>query len=148
MSLLSRISSDYIAAYKAKDQIRLDVLRMLKTAVTVQEKKQRGALSDDEVMQVLLKEAKQRQDSIQEYSRAGRTDLADKEQAELAILRDYLPRQLSPEELERAVHEAIAQTGARSMKEMGAVIQTVMQAFKGQVDGKAVSQLVRSKLQS
>jgi uncharacterized protein len=148
MSLLSRISSDYIAAYKAKDQTRLDVLRMLKTAVTVQEKKQKGVLSDDEVLQVLLKEAKQRQDSIQEYSRAGRTDLADKEQAELAILRDYLPRQLSQEEQERAVDEAISQTGATSMKEMGVVIQTVMQAFKGQVDGKAVSQLVRSKLQS
>ncbi len=148
MSLLSRISSDYIAAYKAKDQTRLDVLRMLKTAVTVQEKKQRAALGDDDVMQVLLREAKQRQDSIQEFTRAGRLDLADKEQAELEILRGYLPRQLSPEELEQAVDVAITETGAISMKEMGAVIQAVMNSFKGQVDGKAVSQLVRSKLQS
>ncbi len=148
MSLLSRIASDFTTAYKAKEQTRVGVLRLLKTAITTQEKNLRRPLTDEDAMEVLLREAKQRQDSIVEFAKAGRQDLAEKEQQELEILRDYLPRQLSQEELEQAVGDAISETGASSMKEMGAVMQAVMGKYKGQVDGKAVSALVRATLSS
>ncbi len=148
MGLLAKISSDYIVAYKAKDQQRLDTLRMLKTALTMMEKQLRRPVTDDDAMQVLLKEAKQRSDSIEEFSKAKRQDLVDNEAAQLAILKDYLPQPLSREELERAVDEAIHDTGAGSMKDMSGVMQAIMQKYKGQVDGKTVSGLVRSRLAS
>ena len=96
MGLLAKISADYIVAYKAKDQQRLDTLRMLKTALTMMEKQLRRPVTDDDAMQVLLKEAKQRSDSIEEFSKAKRQDLVDNEAAQLAILKDYLPQPLSP----------------------------------------------------
>lgn len=144
--LLARIASDYISAYKAKEQQRLDVLRLLKTAMTRLEKELKRDLTDEDAMQVLLKEAKQRKDSIDEFTKAGRQDLADKEAAELAILDAYLPTPLSAQELEAAVDAAIAETGASSMKDMSSVMQLVMQRHKGRVDGKAVSSMVRSRL--
>lgn len=144
--LLSKIAADYVAAYKAKDQQRLDVLRMLKAAMTRMEKELRRPLEDADAMDALLKEAKQRKDSMAEYGKAGRQDLADKEAAELAILEQYLPKPLTPQELEAAVDAAIAATAATSMKDMSRVMQAVMQNHKGRVDGKAVSSLVRTRL--
>jgi len=144
--LLNRIASDYTSAYKAKDQQRLGVLRLLKASMTRLEKDLRRPLTDADAMEALLKEAKQRRDSMEEYAKASRQDLADTEAAELAILEEYLPRQLSGQELEDAVDAAVAATGASSMKDMGSVMQAVMQQHKGRVDGKAVSALVRSRL--
>lgn len=146
--LLAQIASDYTTAYKAKEQQRLDVLRLLKTAMTMVEKDVRRPLTDDDAMQVLLKEAKQRKDSIAEFTKAGRQDLADKEAAELKILEAYLPEPLSEDELAAAVDAALEATGATSMKDMGTVMQQLMDQYKGRVDGKKASALVRSRLSS
>lgn len=147
-SLLSDIANDFKTALKAKDQQTLGTLRMLKAALTMREKDLRRPLTDEDAMEILLKEAKQRNDSITEFNKAGRDDLVEKEKAELVILERYLPEQLSEEELEQAVDRIIAETGASSMKDMSRVMQDVMQQFKGQVDGKAVSALVRARLAS
>lgn len=149
MDLSERISQDYIASYKAKDAVRLGVLRLLKTAVTnrlVELKQPGGKLSDAEIMDLVLKQAKQRRDSIDQYLKAGRKDLADREEAELSVLGEYLPKQLSEAELNQAVLDAIAHTGASSPQDMGKVVGFIMAQYKGQVDGKQVSALVKEKL--
>lgn len=146
MGLLSRISGDFTAAMKAKDQQRLGTLRMLKSALTMLEKELRRPVTDDDALTVLLKEAKQRADSITEFAKAGRQDLVQKEEAELAILKDYLPQQLSEAELAAAVDVAVVASGAASLKDMNKVMQAVMNEFKGRVDGKTVSALVRARL--
>ncbi len=115
MSLTERIDNDYVQAYKAKDALRLSVLRMVKTAAKnrlVELRRPGGALEDGEMLDVFIREAKQRQDSIEQYTTAGRPDLAAKEEAELTILREYLPRALSPEELGAAIDAAVAELGA------------------------------------
>jgi uncharacterized protein YqeY len=149
MSLNARIEQDYITAYKAKDSLRLSVLRLLKTAaknMLVELKRPGGELSEAELCAVLVKQAKQRQDSIEQFRAASRNDLADKEEAELCILRDYLPKPLSPEELEAAICAAIAETGASSPKDMGKVMQKLTTEYAGRVDGKSLSAMVRAKL--
>ncbi len=149
MSLYERIERDYLEAYKARDQQRLDVLRLLKTAVKnrqVELKQSLTPLDDAAMLDLIGRQAKQRQDSIEQFTGAGREDLAAKEAAEMAILKTYLPEALSPEALEAAVDAAIAAVGATSMKQMGAVMQAVMSAHQGQVDGKSLSALVRARL--
>lgn len=149
MSLIEQVDKDYIAAYKAKDTLRVSVLRMLKAAVKnrlVELYRPGGTLSDEEMLDVIIKEGKQRRDSITEYTKAGRTDLADKEAAELAILETYLPRALGPEALAQVIEEAIAATHATSPREMGKVMGAILSAHKGQVDGKALSAAVRERL--
>lgn len=149
MTLSQRIEKDYVAAYKAKEQLKLDVLRLLKTAaknMIVEFKRPGGELSDEEMMDVILRQAKQRQDSIEQYRAANRPDLADREAAELVILQAYLPQPLSQEELAAAIEAAVAQTGASSPKEMGAVMNVIMGQHKGRVDGKALSAAVRARL--
>lgn len=149
MTLSERIEKDYVAAYKAKEQLKLDVLRLLKTAaknMLVELRRPGGGLSDEEMTDVLLRQAKQRQDSIEQYRAAGRDDLADREAAELTVLREYLPQPLSREELDAVVEAAVAETGAASPKDMGAVMNAVMSKYKGRVDGKALSAAVRARL--
>ncbi len=149
MSLADRLGQDYIKAYKAHDANRLGVLRLLKTAMTnrlVELKQPGGTLDDEEIMSLILRQAKQRKDSIEQYEAAGRKDLADKEAAELAILEEYLPRQLTAEELEMAVDEAIAKTGAADARAMGKVMGAIMGRYKGRVDGKTVSAMLKKKL--
>ena len=150
MSTLSeRIEKDYIAAYKAKDQLKLDVLRLLKTAaknLLVEMKRLNGTLTDDEMMTVLLRQGKQRQDSIEQYRAANRHDLADREAAELVVLQEYLPQPLSEEELQAAVDKAIADTGAATPQDMGKVMNAIMADYKGRVDGKQLSATVRARL--
>ena len=149
MTLSERIERDYLAAYKAKAQQRLDVLRLLKTAAKnrqVELKKSLEPLDDAALLDIIGKQAKQRQDSIEQFTAAGREDLAAKEAAEMVILKEYLPEALSPEALEASVDAAIASVGATGMKQMGAVMQSVMNAHQGQVDGKALSALVKSRL--
>ncbi len=151
MSLKDKIGGDMTAAMKAKDANRLSVMRMAKAAL-MNEQNKRGAgyeLSDDESMKVLQTLVKQRKDSIEQYERAGRTELAEKEQSELVVLQDYLPQGASKEEIENAVAEAIAETGASSIKEMGAVMKAAQTRLAGKsADGKLVSEIVKAKLQN
>lgn len=148
MTLSSRIESDYIVAYKAKDSLKLGVLRLLKTAVKNMQVEKMRPLTEDEVFDVLMRQVKQRQDSIEQFVNANRQDLADKEAAELSALQEYMPAQLSAEELAAAVDKAIADTGAAAMQDMGKVMNAIMAEYKGRVDGKELSSLVRTKLQA
>ena len=149
MSLFETIEKDYVQAYKAKDAVRLTVLRLLKTAVKnrlVDLCRPGGTLDDAEMLDLIIKEGKQRQDSIEQFTAANRPDLAEKEAAELSILKDYLPEPLSEEELAAAIDAAIAALGVTNMSGMGKVIQSVMGDYKGRVDGKAVSSAVKARL--
>ena len=149
MSLSEQIEKEYIQAYKAKDAVRLTVLRLLKTAVKnrlVDLCRPGGTLDDAEMLDLIIKEGKQRQDSIEQFTAANRPDLAEKEAAELSILKDYLPEPLSEEELAAAIDAAIAALGVTNMSGMGKVIQSVMGDYKGRVDGKAVSAAVKARL--
>ncbi len=149
MSLYEQIEKDYITAYKARETVRVSVLRMLKTSVRrrlVDTSRPNEQLGDDEMLDVIVREAKQRRDSISEYNRANRPDLAEKEQGELAILEQYLPGALSPEELDAAIEDMIARTGASGPSDMGRVMGPLMKALKGRVDGGALSSAVKARL--
>ena len=146
MSLLTRIEQDYITAYKAKDALRLSVLRLIKTALKNLAVDKRRDVTEEEAVDVLLKQAKQRQDSIAQFEAGGRQDLADKEKAELVIIREYLPVFLEGDALAEVVSAAIAKVGAAGPADMGKVIGVIMADHKGKVDGKAVSDMVRAKL--
>ena len=126
---------------------RLSALRMLKAALVNREVEKGRALDDTEAKQVVTALVKQRRDSIEQFTRGGRQDLADKEAAEISVLESYLPAAVDPAAVERAVAEAIAETGASSPKDIGRVMKAVMSKLSGQnVDGKTVNELVRSKL--
>lgn len=150
MNLKEKIVADMTAAMKAKDANRLSTLRMAKAAVMNEENK-RGVgavLTDDEVMKVLTSLVKQRKDSIEQFTANGRAELAEKEQAELSVLEEYLPQAATQEEVSAAVESAIAETGASSMKEMGVVMKAAIAKLQGKnADGKMVSETVKSKLQ-
>src|ERR1041385_3292666 len=149
MSLKQRIVSDMTAAMKAKDAARTSTLRMVKAAIMHREKEGGDALTDEDVTKLLRSQMKQRRDSVEQYQKAGRQDLVDKEQAELAIIETYLPQAASQEEIDQAVANAIAETGASSMKDMGAVMTAAMAKLAAQnADGKAVSDTVKAKLGS
>jgi len=139
------------AAMKAKDANRLSVLRMAKAALMNEENK-RGVnyeLTDEEITKVLQSLVKQRKDSIDQYEKAGRRELAEKEQSELVVLEDYLPQAASKEEVETAVAEAIQETDASSIKEMGTVMKAAQAKLAGKsADGKLVSETVKAKLQN
>src|SRR5215831_3795141 len=144
MKLVEQISKDMTEAMKARDQGRLSALRMLKAALMNGEVSKGRPLEDAEGQQVLSSLIKQRRDSIEQFRAAGRTDLVDKESAELAILEHYAPPAVSPDELAEAVDAAIRETGATSAKDMGRVMKAVMGAMAGRsVDGKNVNELVR-----
>lgn len=147
MMLSERIEADYLAAYKAKDQLRVGVLRLLKTAAKNLQVELMRPLTDEDLIAVLQKQAKQRQDSIEQFAAAGRDELARKEADELRVLQAYLPEPLSPEELAAAVDAAIAATETTNMAGMGKVIQAVLAEYKGRTDGKLVSAMVRQRLQ-
>ncbi|MEW5772092.1 MAG: GatB/YqeY domain-containing protein [Thermodesulfobacteriota bacterium] len=146
MSLADRIEKDFIIAYKAKDELSVSVLRMLKTAVKNRQVELMRPPTDEEVLAVVAKQVKQRQESVEQFTAAGRSDLAAKEAAEKAVLESYLPARLSDEELTALVEEAVAASGAAGMKDMGKVMQLVMVKAAGRADGKLLSQLVKSRL--
>lgn len=147
MSLEQTLGADIVAAMKAKDQTRLTALRMLKTALTNKSIEKGRALDHAEELQVVSTLVKQRKDSIEQFTKGGRQDLADKEQAEIEILNGYLPAAASDEEVAAAVAAAIAETGATSAKDMGKVMKATMAALAGKtVDGKKVSETVKAKL--
>jgi len=147
MSLSAQLSKTMAEAMKARDQVRLSTLRMLKAALTNREVERGRPLSEAEELQVVAGLVKQRKESIEQFSRGGRQDLVDKETAELAILESYLPPALDAADLERMVTEVIAETGAVSPKDIGKVMKAVMAKLAGAtVDGKAVNELVRRRL--
>jgi uncharacterized protein YqeY len=147
MSLKQQIISDMTAAMKAQDAARTSTLRMLKAAITNREKEGGGELTDEDVQKLLRSQMKQRRDSVEQFEKAGRQELADKEKAEISIIENYLPQAASQEEIDQAVSAAISETGASSMKDMGAVMKAVMASLAGKnADGKMVSETVKSKL--
>ena len=132
---------------RKQDQVRLGALRMLKAAFMNREVERGRALDDADARQVVASLVKQRKDSIEQFTKGGRQDLADKEAAEIRVLESYLPPAADPAVIERAVAEAIAETGATSAKDMGRVMKAAMAKLAGQtVDGKAVNEMVRQKL--
>lgn len=146
MSLQEKIEKDFLAAYKAKEEVRVAVLRMLKTAAKNRQVELLRPLTDEEMLEVIARQVKQRQESILSFRQAGRNEMADREEAEMAELKGYLPTQLTAEETAAAVDAAIAETGAASIKQMGMVMQAVMARHKGRIDGKAVGELVKARL--
>lgn len=148
MSLSARIEMDYVAAFKAKKTDEVAVLRMLKAAVKNKQVELRRELADNEILDVVAKQVKQRLESIEQFRAAGRDDLATIEERELLILRAYLPTALSPQELAQAVDAIIHNIGASGVKDMGRVMAVLLVENAGRVDGKEASLLVRAKLSS
>ena len=150
MSIAEKIHQDMIAAMKAKDEARLSTLRMMKTAVKNKEIDKRSALDDRETIAVLTTMVKQRKESIEQFTKGGRQELADKEAAEIKLIETYMPQAASAEEIDSAVKAAIAEAGAPpTMKDLGTVMKAVMAKFQAsgtRVDGKAVNEAVRRAL--
>lgn len=148
MNLKEKILADMKEAMKAKDSHRLEVLRFLQSAVRYKEIELRpGLINDAEIIGVVTKQVKQRKESIDQFEKAGRKDLVDKEKYELSVLEEYLPHQMSRAEVEEVVEAVIRTLNATSMKQMGAVIKEVLAKTAGSADGKLVSEIVKAKLQ-
>ncbi len=148
MRLRDRISEDLMAAMKSREADRLSVLRMMKAAVRNREIDTRRELDDAQTAQVLLGLIKQRKDSIEQFTKGGRLDLANKESAEIKVIEEYLPSAVTDEEIAAAVDAVIAETGASSVKDMGRVMKACMARFAGRpVEGGKVSELVKGKLE-
>jgi uncharacterized protein len=147
MAYIDRIEKDLTAAMRDKEELRLSVLRMVKSALKYKEIEKKRALDDLESLQVLQTLVKQRRESIDQFTRGGRKDLADKESKEIKIIEEYLPLAPTDEEIHRAVEDAIAAEGADSLKQMGAVVKAARARLEGKnVDGKVLSDKVRERL--
>ncbi|OLC79561.1 MAG: glutamyl-tRNA amidotransferase [Acidobacteria bacterium 13_1_40CM_4_65_8] len=147
MSLLDEVTTAIADAMRKKEAVRLGALRMLKAALTNREVERGRALDDSESGQVVSSLVKQRKDSIEQFTKGGRQDLVDKEAAEIRVLESYLPPAADRADIDRAIAEAIAETGATSLKDMGRVMKAAMARLAGQsVDGKTVNELVKQKL--
>ena len=147
MSLKEQIVGDMTAAMKAKDAARTSTLRMLKAAIVNREIEKGGELDDEELSKLLRSQVKQRRDSVDQYQKAGRQELVEKETAEIVVIESYLPQAASTEEIGQAVAAAIVETGATSIREMGAVMKAAMVHLAGKnPDGRAVSEAVKKKL--
>ena len=149
MTLQQRVDSDLKEAMRAKEATKLGVLRMLKSALkyaAIAKSDAEAELNDAEAVQVIHKQAKQRQDSIESFEKGGRAELADKEKEELAILNAYLPQGMSPDELAKVVRETIAEVGATSKAQMGAIMKALQPKVGGRADGKMLSAEVQKRL--
>jgi len=147
MSLKQTILADLTASMKAQDAPRTSTLRMVKAALQNREIEKGGELDDEEMSRLLRSLVKQRQDSVEQYAKAAREDLANKERAEIAVIEAYLPQAAARETIEAAVVAAISETGASSMKDMGKVMKAVQAALAGKnADGRTISELVKTKL--
>ncbi len=144
--LIDEIRNDLKDAMKAQDKLRTSTLRLLISAVRNKEIDSGQQLSDEDLLSVLSTEVKKRRESVEEYTKANRNELAQKEQKEIEILQKYMPEQLSDEEVKGLVEDAVKQSGAVSKKDMGKVMQILMPKVKGKADGRKVSQLVNEKL--
>jgi uncharacterized protein YqeY len=147
MSLKKEISTALTQAMKNRDEVRKLSLRLVMAGVKEKEIENREELSDEEVLRVVQKEAKARLEAISDAEKAGRQDLIDQAQAELAVLKEFMPEALSQEDVQAIVDATIAEVGAASMADMGKVMQAIMPKVQGRADGGLVSQLVRQKLQ-
>jgi hypothetical protein len=147
MRLRDKINEDLTAAMKQRQAERLSVLRMMKTAVKNREIEERGELDDTKTIQVLSTLIKQRKDSIEQFTRGGRQDLADKEAREIKVIESYLPASASEEEIQAVVENVVRETGASSLKDLGSVMKQCMSRFSGKlVDGKKVNAAVKHRL--
>jgi len=147
MAIVQQVEKDLVAAMKAREELKLSVLRMMKTALKLKQVELNKPLEDSEAMAVLRTLVKQRHESVEAFRQGGRDDLADKEAAEIKIVEDYLPAAATDEEIEAAVAAAMAETGATSPKELGKVMKAAMVMLAGKnVDGKRVNEKVRAKL--
>lgn len=144
--MFEKITKDLTEAMKAKDTFRTSVLRMLKSALKNEEINKKSSLTDDEVLAIIKKQVKTRKDSMNEYASYNRMDLADSLQKEIDILNEYLPEELSDEELEKIVKETITKVKAESIKQMGMVIKTISSEYGARCDMAKVSKLVKEKL--
>lgn len=146
--LKGEIHTMMVASMKAKDSLRLGAIRMLQSAIKNKEIEKRQELGDAEVLSVIGTLCKQRRDSIEQFEKGGRQDLAEKERAEIEILNAFLPKQASPDEIRKKVKAVIAELGATGPRDMGKVMKPVLVAFAGAADGKVVSQIVQEELNS
>ncbi len=148
MSLSGKIEKDLKESLKSGDKNRLLILRMVKSAVKNKEIEKGDPLTDEDIQAVFRSFSKKAGESIEQFSRAGRDELAEKEKAELAVLQEYLPKQLGEEDIRKAVRDVIDETGASGVKDMGRVMKAVMSKLKGQADGRLVNNLVKETLEA
>jgi uncharacterized protein len=146
MALKETLDAEMKSAMREKDALKLSVIRMLKSAIKYREIEVMKPLDDAGVLVVVASEIKRRRDSVEQYRAGNRADLADKEEAEIAVLQAYLPAQLGEDELRAKVDEAIATTGAKGPKDMGAVMKALLPEVQGRAEGKAVSDMVKARL--
>ncbi len=146
MSLLDRLTEDMKSAMKAGEAVRLGTIRLLRGQIKEAAIDKRADLTDDEMLGVLTNAAKKRREAVEAYRNAGRVDLAEKEEAELAVIQGYLPAALDAAEIEAIIDRTIAETGAQTIRDLGKVMSLVMNETKGRADGKMVSEMVRRKL--
>lgn len=149
MDILKKINEDLITSMKSKDELKTTTLRMIKSAVKNAEiaKRGKGDLTEDDIMGVLSTMVKQRKESAEQYEKANRKDLADKENTEISIIQEYLPKQLTTEELDVIIKSTIQETGVVDMKEMGKLMKELMPKVKGKADGKLVNQRIKEILE-
>lgn len=148
MSLQEQISAALKDAMRARDEVKMATLRLVLTAIKKREKEARSLLEDQEVISVITTQIKQRRESIEQYRKAGREDLAQTEENELQILQGYMPEQVSEEEISNTLDEIIAEVGAASMKDMGKVMKAAMAKLAGKAEGGAINAMVKEKLSS
>lgn len=146
MSLIEQMGKDIVTAMKEKDQLKLSVLRMVKGAIQLENINNKKELNDELFIDVVSKQIKQRNESYEEFSKAGRSDLADKVASEIEILKGYLPEQLSSEEVNKILDEVFAKVNPTSAKDMGIIMREVTPLVKGKADMKEVSNLIKDKL--
>lgn len=147
MSFLQKLDDDLKVSLKASDSLKVSVLRMAKAALKNRQIDKGGELSEEDIISVLSTLSKQRRESIEQFSKGGREDLAEKERQELSILQTYLPKQLTPEELDGIIFESIKESSAQGLKDMGKVMRLVMSRVKGAADGKIINQRVKDILE-
>lgn len=148
MTLTERINADLKAAMKSGDQVRLNTVRSIRAVLIELSKRGTGAITPEDEVQALITAAKKRREAIEMYEKAGRRDLADTEGQELAVIQEYLPKQMTKEEAAAVVARVITETGASGPKDMGKVMGPVMKELKGKIDGAVIQELVKSRLGS
>lgn len=147
MSILERIETEFRDALKAKDERKVSILRMVKASIKNKEIEKRTSLSEDDLYDILNSFVKRGKESIEQFSKAGRSDLVQKEEEELRIIRSFLPEQLSEDDIKRLIREAISEVNAKGVNDMGKVMKVIMPKVKGRADGRLVNNLVREVLE-
>ena len=146
MSILAKIDSDLKEALKNKQELRLSTLRLIKASIKNKSIEKQSPLSDEEIQALLSGQIKQRKDSIEQYNKAGRQDLANKEQQEIDIIKNYLPEELTPQEIDKIIESAIRESKATNSSDIGKVMKIIMPKVRGKADGKYVNERVKALL--